>query len=171
LTRDANGSKDPCRIAERIQALIGELVGKLPDGCAIARFKSNAFSRTFELVPTRSGGAPISLTIPLQDCEKVTLIAGRSTLFEIPVDGRWYTDFPLLDEVRTICMAVIQGQLEEWLILDGTEVVRGKGTIRLPRPITVHWSQSFRPFRKKTRAHFQYEPWIDERATQSGEDH
>jgi len=148
-------------LRESVEELFRELLDELPEECASIQRKSEGRSVLLELLPSRPNAASICVIVPADEHAGVTLIAGRGSFFEIPKSGRRYTGLPLIDEMRSICLAVIAGRLEEWVVLDGAEVLEGKGVIELPQPLTVRWRQlSFRPFRKKLRMHYRYEPWV-----------
>ena len=148
-------------LAERTEALFRELLDALPEGCASIRRTSETRVVVLEMVPSRPSAAPISAIVPRDDRQGLTLVAGKGSYFEIPRDGHRYTDQPLFEEVKTICSAVIAGRLEEWVALDGADVVRGKGTIGLHRTVTVRWRElSLRAFRHKLRNHCRYDPWV-----------
>ena len=103
-----------------------------------------------EMMPLRPNAARICIIVPSGPAEGLTLIAGKGTFFEVPKGGRRYTDLSAVDEARVICVAVIRGKLAERVVLDGAEVLRGKGTIQLERPVTVKWRQfSFDPFGRR----------------------
>jgi hypothetical protein len=150
--------KAPLR--ESVEAVFRELLADLPENAALIEKRSDSRSTVIELVPSNRNAAPICVIVPANEKEGVTLIAGKGSFFEIPKRGRRYTNLPLVEEVRSICSAVIGGKLEEWVVLDGTDVLQGKGILELDQPVTVRWRQvSFRPFRKKVRTHHRYEPW------------
>jgi hypothetical protein len=146
-----------------LKALFQELVSKLPQSCASIHLRSEPKCAVLDLVPANPNAAPISITVPLAEKQGVTLVAGKGSFFEIPPEGHRYTDLPFVEEVRSICIAVIAGTLSESVLLDGDEVLQGEGSIKLSQasaPTTVRWRQFyFRPFRKKDRKHFRYEPY------------
>lgn len=156
-----------------IEMLLRELVAALPEKIATIQVKHESRCSAVELVPANPNAASIDVLVP-HNAEKVgvTLIAGRGSFFEVPIIGYRYTDLPFREEIRSICLAVITGGLEESVVLDGDEVLQGKGTIKLPQastPTTVHWHQVyFRPFRKKQRKHFKYEPYAPSQTDSEG---
>ncbi len=150
------------QLLENVRTLVGELISKLPEKSAVVQTKSQPRSTVLEILPTNSRAAPITIVVPDNAEEKgVTLIAGRGSFFEIPRNGGRYTNFTFLEELKSIIGAVFAGGLEEFVTLGGDEVLQGKGTIQLQgEPMTVRWGRlSFRPFRKKERKHFKYEPY------------
>ena len=114
-----------------------------------------------EMVPSRPNAAPVSAIVPADESEGVTLVAGKGSYFEIPREGRRYTSLPLFDEVKAICRAVIAGRFEEWVALDGDDVVRSKGVVDLNPAVVVRWRQlSWRACGRKLKTHHAYDPWI-----------
>jgi hypothetical protein len=161
MIQNRKGDDRSNRLAEDIESLFRELLAKLPDGSA-SLHETLGHKLTFvKLVPAKPNSAPISVIVPTSPDEGVTLIAGKGSFFEIPSSGGRYTKFPLIEEVRSISSAVIAGKLEEWVLLDGDEVLEGKGIIELDGPMTVRWRRLyFRPFRKTLTEHYRYEPWV-----------
>ena len=148
-------------VQDAVKVLFQELLKGLPQDCALPRCTGDDRSTMVELVPSRTGAASLSAIVPANESEGVTLIAGRGSFFEIPEGGRRYTNLPLIEEMKAICNAVIAGHLEEWVVLDGDEVLQGRGILQLERPITVRWSHlSFRLFQRKRQTHHRYEPWV-----------
>jgi hypothetical protein len=148
-------------LRERVERLFHELRAALPENCASIQSSSDPRRALIELLPSGPNAAPLTVIVPSNEREGVTLVAGKGSFFEIPRGGRRYTELPLIEELRSICLAVIAGRLEEWVVLDGTEVLRGKGIIELPEPMTVKWRRlSFRPMRKTIKMHNRYEPWV-----------
>lgn len=154
---------EPDGILKALKLLFQELVSKLPERCAATQVKSEPECAVLELVPANPNAAPISVTVPVDEKQGVTLTAGKGSVFEIPPEGHRYTDLPLTEEVRSICLAVIAGTLSESVLLDGDDVLQGTGSIKLPQASTlteVRWRQIyFRPFRRKDRKHFRYQPY------------
>jgi hypothetical protein len=152
------------RVSEQIMQLFKELVSALPPDSALISLRSEPGCVVLELSPTRRNAAQIAVTVPDNAATGVTLIAGRGSFFEIPLDGHRYTNLTFLDEIGALCDATIAGNLEESVLLDRGEVLQGTGTIKLAqasKPTTVRWRQIyFRPFRKKERKQFRYEPYF-----------
>jgi hypothetical protein len=158
------------QLLENVRALVVELIATLPEKAAVVQTKSQPHSTVLEILPTNSRAAPVTIVVPdSAEVEGVTLIAGRGSFFEIPRNGGRYTDFTFLEELKSIIGAVFAGGLEESVTLEGDEVLRGKGTIQLHgEPMTVRWRRlSLRPFRKKDKKHFKYEPYQADQMTAS----
>jgi len=117
----------------------------------------------FTLTPTKGEAAALRVIVPHSPGEVVTIWAGRGTVFEVPEGGRRYTTSAQLGEILTICGAVMDQGLEESVVFDGGELLRGVGTVRLPgasSPTKVQWGRlSLRPFSKKEQSSTNYEPW------------
>ena len=146
-----------------IEALLREVVAKLPENCASIHINLKQKSAILDLSPANPNAAPIRVIVPVNEEGELTLVAGRGTFFEIPQGGHRYTELPFVEEIKSICLAVIAGTLEECVLLDGDEVLRGVGSIKLPQAstrTTVRWRRIyFRPFHKKEKKHFTYEPY------------
>lgn len=146
---------------EKIQELLSDILAGLPSGSVSLERAPGENSVVLRAVPSRAGAAPISIVVPKDESHGVVLIAGRGSFFEVPPRGRRYTNLPLGDEIRAICLATIAGRLEEWVVFAGAEVVRGKGVIEIPPTITVRWGQITSLFRRdKHKVHYQYQPWV-----------
>lgn len=154
--RQENAIKD-------LEVLLRSLSAELPEGCASVLKMSQTDCAVLDMNPSNPHAAQIRIIIPVDVSRGVTLIAGKGSFFEIPFEGRRYTALPFLEEVQSICRAVIAGTLEESVLLDHDEVIQGTGSIKLPQAsavTTVKWGQIyFRPFRKKTKKEFRYEPY------------
>jgi hypothetical protein len=147
-------------VLESLEAGLRELLRNMPETSAAISVRSQPEVSQIRVTPTNPRAAAITVIVPNNESEGVTLIAGKGSYFEIPPDGHRYTNLPLLDEVKSIASAVIAGGLQESVNMLGDEVVQGVGTINLPRPMTVRWRQFlFRPFRKKEKREFSYEPY------------
>jgi hypothetical protein len=150
-------------VLREVERLMQDLLAALPENSASMKTTEKEKSSVIELTPRNGKAAPISIVVPFDEKREVTLIAGKGSFFEIPPLGHRYTDFPFIEEVRSICLAVIAGTLSESVLFDGNEVLQGTGSIKLPQsptPMTVRWRQlSFRPFRKKERSFLKYEPY------------
>jgi hypothetical protein len=147
-------------ILEKLEADLRELLRNMPERSASISVRSQPEVSQISVTPTNPRAAPITVIVPNNESDGVTLIAGKGSYFEIPPDGHRYMNLPLLDEVKSIASAVIAGGLRESVKMVGDEVVQGVGTINLPKPMTVRWGQlSFRPFRKKEKREFSYEPY------------
>ena len=147
-------------ILENLEAALRELLRTLPETAASISMRSQADVSQIRVTPINPRAAAITVIVPNNESEGVTLIAGKGSYFEIPPDGHRYTNLPLLDEVQSIACAVIGGGLRESVKMLGDEVVQGVGTINLPKPMTVHWRQFlFRPFKRKESREFSYEPY------------
>ncbi len=148
---------------KNLEALFRELTVKLSEKSASVQTRFEPKCAVVELMPTNPNAAPITVIVPFSEEREVTLIAGKGSFFEIPLGGHRYTDLPLIEEVRSICLAVIAGTLQESVLLDGDEVLQGTGSIKLSQasaPTTVRWRQIyFRPFRKKEKKYFKYAPY------------
>jgi hypothetical protein len=151
-------------LSDAVEGVFRDLLGSLPVGSASMEQRADNRSRIFKLAPVRSNAAPLSVIVPRRHPTGVTLIAGRGSFFEIPQRGGRYTSLSFSEELRTICMAVIHGHLEEWVLLDGDEVLAGRGTIALPTALTVRWRQlSLRLLKRNVKRHYDYEPWFDDK--------
>ena len=139
--------------------LFRKLAAGLPDGCASVHVTVGTQAGIVQLLPRNSRAAPLRAIVSDND-KQVTLIAGRGSFFEIPNTGHRYTKLPLVEEVEAISLAVINGKLEESVVLDGEEVLFGKGTVVLLEPITVRWRKMFfNPFRRSRSEKFNYESY------------
>ena len=71
----------------------------------------------------------------------VYLLLGRASPFEVPFPIGYYTEQPWLDEVRAFCLAVVQGNFQEKLIIVRGEVKGSTYRLRLPdgREIAERW--------------------------------
>lgn len=147
-------------ILESLEAVLRDLLRNLPETSASISVRSQPNVSQIRIIPVNPRAAGISVIVPRNQSEGVTLVAGKGSYFEIPPDGHRYTNLPLLGEVEAIASAVIAGGLRESVRISGDEVVRGVGTINLPEPMTVRWRQlSFRPFRKTQGREYSYEPY------------
>jgi hypothetical protein len=107
------------------------------------------------LTPTSSTAAPI-VADARNGFSIVSLVAGRSTLIEVVQgDGK-----PVLDEVRSICRAIVDGYFQEDMTLVGSEITKCVGTIDVEgqKRVFRYFGRVF-PFRKKKRMQIAYSPY------------
>lgn len=143
----------------QIEASLNTLLAEVPGALASVQIVPHGDSTGIEVVPANPKAAQITVIVPAKE-SSITLVAGRGSYFEIPEKGHRYTSLPFMEELKTICSAVIYGKLEESVLLDGEEVLQATGTIQLPRIATVRWKRlSFRLFRRTVRKIFQYESY------------
>jgi hypothetical protein len=143
-----------------IENLFKELLGDLPNDCAFLRLEAGDRATVIKMVPTDPKAAPITVIVPDDENADVTLVAGKGSYFEIPRTGRRYTNLPLLEELRAISRAVVNGKLHEEVTMDSGEVVSGIGHTEVPDPVTVRWRKlSFRAFGKTQTVRLRYEPY------------
>lgn len=149
-------------LGEKIETALREELALLPQGRAFLNRRQEPTAVVIEIVPSIATGAKLTVVAPTKARSGITVIAGQGSYFEIPQGGRRYTRLPLLDELRAICTTVIHRGLEEWVTMDGPDVIAGKGTIELDGPVTVRWRQlSIRAlWRKMTPLHRRYTPWV-----------
>jgi len=146
-------------LAEEIRAALEDLVAGLPEGSASVRAEDGRDITTLRVDPSSPTAAPVSVIVPHLG-GGVTLQAGKGTIFEIPPAGRRYTGLPLLEELKSICSAVLGGGLEESVVFAGSEVVKAVGSVRLQRPVTVRWRRAFvNPFKHRKEELLRYEPY------------
>jgi len=160
---NSTDSADRASATEAVGKLFRELASGLPANTVVLEETSDSRSVMYTLTPTRANAAPLCAILPARGSDGVTLIGGRGSFFEIPSGGRRYTSRAFVEELRSICQAVIAGRLEEWVLLDGEDVLRGRGVLDLPPPMTVRWGQlSFRLLGRTRKAHYRYAPWIED---------
>ena len=157
----AKQDQEPRSTLEQVYLLFHALTSDLPARCASVHVAQHDESSSVRIVPSNPNAAPIAAIIPRDEQEGVTLVGGKGSFFEIPRGGRRYTKLPLIEEARAICSAIIAGKLEESVVLDGPEVLRGEGTIELPDgATTVRWRRlSLRSVKRREARNYRYEPY------------
>lgn len=148
-------------LVESVSRLLQKLVGGLPQGTAVTTSRTFVETTEIEIRPANPHAARILAIIPKDEQRDLTLLVGEGTFFEVPPEGGRYTRYPLLDEIKTICEAVIaRGCQEKVRLKEGDGVVWGKGTVDLPPPVTVRWRQILsNPLRRTKTEQHQYEPY------------
>jgi len=152
------------QVLESLTVLLRDLMARLPERCVTMELIPEGDHRAaiLKLLPANPNAASIRIIVPPNAKEKgITIVAGTGSFFEIPIEGGRYTSFSFPEEVRSICLAVIAGKLEESVTLQGDKVLRSRGTITLDgKSITVRWRQlTLRPFRRKEEKRLKYEPY------------
>jgi hypothetical protein len=97
----------------------------------------------------------------------VYLLLGHGAPFEIPFGGGDYTNEPWLDEMKTLCRAVVLGRFEEELISVGNRVRRSNYRLCLESGVEIaeSWGRGLlgilpkRLLPKRDRRLLRYEPY------------
>ena len=159
-------------VLKDIEALFQDLLDGLPEKCATMQVKAGTDSTLVDITPSNTNAARLRAIVPKTQQDGVTLVAGEGSFFEIPLAGHRYTNFPLVEEARSICLAVIAGKLEETVTYAGSVLLRGTGKIHLSEPMTVRWRRfTFKPFAKKETKYILYKPYCNEAVAASHVDH
>ena len=118
-----------------------------------------AVKLSLSLTPTNPNAATILAHVNEQS--GVDLIVGRGAVFEVPLKGGRYVGLACIDEVRTICTAVIRGDFEEEVWFKGRRVVKAAGRIQVgDKSIGSYWRQVFsNPLVRARREHYRYSPY------------
>ena len=153
-------NQDHWSVLKDIEVLFQDLLDGLPEKCAKMQVKAGTDSMIVDIMPSNTNAARLRAIVPKAHRDGVILVAGEGSFFEIPPAGHRYTNFPLVEEARSICLAVIAGKLEETVTYAGSELLRGTGKIHLPDAMTVRWRRfTFKPFAKKKTKHILYMPY------------
>ena len=105
------------------------LVARLPKECASYEVAQADSAKLHVCIqPANGRAAPIRSIV---GGEGVTLIFGRGAVFEVPSEGRRYTNLPCSEEVYTLCSAVTKGMFEEIITSLGSRVVGARAKIDL----------------------------------------
>jgi hypothetical protein len=106
------------------------LAQSLPDGVVTLTAKQNSApggeSNSFTLTPIQPSAALIHIDVD-EDSETIYLSMGRGAVYEVPPEGRGYSDLSQLDEVRALCLAAIRSEFRETVWFKGKDVVGGRG--------------------------------------------
>lgn len=86
---------------------------------------------------------------------------GRGAVYEVPPEGRRYSDLSQLDEVRALCLAAIRGEFRETVWFKGEDVVAGRGWATIgSEEVGDLWRQLFtNPLRLRRKRSFAYSPY------------
>ena len=148
--------EDLTKIEEQVTSLLKEIADALPTGTVSLDVKRAPQilheGVSVSLVP----GNPVAATI-VADARNgfsiVSLVLGKSTPVEVLPGGRRAQ----LDEIRTICQAVIEGKFQEDITFVGTEITKcvGKLDIDGHEQVFRYFGRVF-PLKKKQQIHVSY---------------
>ena len=112
-------------LASSVEKMIRQIAQPLPEGVATLEVKRGSSCNPpvgFALTPNRPSAARIHIDVDEQ--ARIAFLAiGRGAVYEIPSDGRRYSDLSQLDELRALCLAAVRGEFRETVSLKGHEVV------------------------------------------------
>jgi hypothetical protein len=151
-------------LSRSVNEVISRLAQSLPEGVATLAVKRNPALggewNSFILTPTRPSAARIHVDVD-EDSGIVFLSLGRGAVFEVPPEGRRYSDLSQLDEVRALCLATIRGEFRETVWLKGEDVVGGRGSATVgSEEVGDLWRQLFtNPLRLRKKRSFEYEAY------------
>jgi hypothetical protein len=150
-------------IAKTVEDEIARIARSLPDGAAKLTVEAGdtPTSKSIMLRPRNPAAAPIDVYVD-PETEYVGVTLGRGTVFEVPIQGRRYSDLDFCDEIRAICLAAIRGDVSETVWFKGQEVVEARGRAKIgSREVGDSWRAVFTsPFRRRTKRTFVYEPYV-----------
>jgi len=147
-------------IVEQLKAFLGPLVSK---GTAQMHCVSDtAKEMTVKIVSRHSDGAPIHMI--LDEDFGAYLTVGRGSIFEIPFEGRRYTQESFTEDVKSLIEGIIKNGFEEEILILGGVVAGASGAIKRGGAISADIRESWRKiglrvFAKRTREHHLYSPY------------
>jgi len=144
-----------------VAAVVDQLARALPQNAASVTRESTEDGAAVLLTPTNEHSAEVRIEV-MADLPQVFVNAGRGGVFEVPVEGRRYSDLDALDEIRAICVAVIHGEFHERVWLKGEEVVGGHGVVRIgSSEAGDRWRKLFtNPFTRTVKRSYSYAPYV-----------
>jgi hypothetical protein len=146
-------------IEDRLVKLFQGIVSALPAGCATLRVKRAPEIEhdgvSIWLTPSNPQAAEIVADAKNGD-STVSVCVGQRTPIEV-LPTRNHT---IVDDVREICQAVIDGKLQEELWLVGNDVIKCIAKIELGGKVHVfRYYDGLYPFSKKERKLIHYSPY------------
>ena len=148
-------------IEDRLVRLFQELVSVMPAGSVDLHIKRAPEIQhdgvSVWLTPTNPEAAEVVADAKTGD-SIVSMSLGKGTLIEVLPRK----NATILDEVREISEAAIEGRFEEDLWLVGSEVTKCVGRIEIggKRHVFRYFGGLY-PFRKKEKKHIQYSPYVE----------
>jgi hypothetical protein len=138
-----------------------QLAESLPKGSASLEIKPNPEpllgGTRIELIPAVSSAARIVAVAINRGV--VYLTFGRATPLEIQVEHRG-SPGALIEDIRPFCEAVIGGNFEEDIWLEGSRAFKSIGRLNLGgKVITIRYRGSFHPFDRTNKEHIKYSPF------------
>ena len=135
-----NGSS----VADLIVGILRQvLLEYAPQKATLASSTTDDGVIVIEQSPTSPQAARIVANVE-PDGGLVTLVFGGGSVFEVPSRGRRFTGGPFEDEIRTLCVAVVQGHFEETIWVKREEVVRAVGRLEVGgRVVRSSWAELF----------------------------
>jgi hypothetical protein len=144
-----------------VEREVARLMDLIPDGVATLSVEGTGSDGEY-LILTPSNPRAASIHIDVNDhSDVVTLTIGRGAVFEVPLEGKRYSDLPYLEEIRAICLAAIRGDITETVWFKGGEVIGGAGKAKIgSSEVGDSWRRLFtNPFRKSTKKKFIYDAY------------
>jgi hypothetical protein len=96
----------------------------------------------------------------------VYLNIGKAAVFEIPLTGKRYTEYPFAEELKLLCTGVISDGFSEVVVTVNGETVGANGRIIIPGIVKVAsdgWLKLGKAlFRRKIRTQYSYLPYYEE---------
>jgi len=153
-------------IEEEVPRLFQELVAGLPAGCATLKIgrteepypDEDTDGLRVELTPSRSDAAPVVLWAKNGNIH-VYLALGAAAHHEIYQPNRRRRS--VIEQIREVCEAVIQGHLEETVWYLGSKLIKSDARLHLrDKTERLYWIDGLYLFRRKTKKHIMYAPYI-----------
>jgi hypothetical protein len=150
-------------LKNEIRRLFQDLADALPPGAAsleIVEGSRPGEGLTIALVPSSPTAAQIGVRV--DNALEVTLGFGKGSIYEVPAKGKRYTDSPCVEEVRLLCLAVINGLFTETIWLKGDEVVQARGEVRIGDKVVPHfWREILtNPLQRRRKERIMYTPFV-----------
>lgn len=144
-----------------VVALFRQLAESVPEGSASLRIEPNPEpvlgGTRIELIPAVSNAARIIAVVLNRGV--VYLTFGRATTLEVQVE-RGKSPADLVEDIRVLCEAIIEGNFEEDVWLEGSRAFKCVGKVDVGgRVITIRHRGSFHPFGRTNKEHIDYSPF------------
>ena len=151
----------PSQLETEVVNLFRELTESLPPGCASLKVEPSleplVGGTQIELIPAVPGAARILAVATGRGV--VYLTFGRATPFEAQVE-RGTSPSTLIEGIKPICKAVIEGKFQEDLWLAGPRAFKSIGKLNIGgKVVTIRYRGSFHPFNKTKKEHVNYVPF------------
>ena len=148
-------------LEEQVATLFRQLAESLPEGSVSLEIKPNSEpvlrGTRIELIPAVSSAARISAVALNRGV--VYLTFGRATSLEVEVE-HGCSPGTLIEDIRPLCEAVIRGNFEEDVWLEGSRAFKSIGRVNLGgKVITIRYRGSFHPFERTNKEHIEYSPF------------
>ncbi len=143
---------------KKMNELLEDLVEKYCKNSASIFFSVDEKKGVFFSVnPKLSSAAQMSFRLSA-DWDGIDACFGQGTISELSFGGKQFTKYTGVEELRQLCLSVVNGNFEETIWRHKEEILKVEGRFKIDNEIIrLNYTKLFfNPFLKKTKQYFKY---------------